>query len=217
MPLSIPHTFAADTDALASDVNDVNAAIAAKFSETAGVGIGDGDVASDAGISGSKLSNVTGKQIPTDRLADDAVTAAKLADSASVDANRAVTTNHIRDAAVTKPKIGPSQITLDKHAGPNGTSATVVQVVAFSQSLPASASSYVVSSIERRTSAGNYIARLRVRTISGGVEAFTNIDVTPTVAIPAATAEILAMYLDNLALAGSAFSGNVVFVALLRT
>jgi hypothetical protein len=38
-------------------------------------------------------------------VADDAITAAKLADSASVDLDRAVTTNHIRNSAVTTDKL----------------------------------------------------------------------------------------------------------------
>lgn len=43
--------------------------------------------------------------IVTADLADDAVDAAKLKDDATVDGNRAVTTNHIRDAAVTAAKL----------------------------------------------------------------------------------------------------------------
>lgn len=43
--------------------------------------------------------------VATVNIADDAVTAAKLRDDASTDANRAVTTNHIRDSAVSFIKL----------------------------------------------------------------------------------------------------------------
>lgn len=43
--------------------------------------------------------------IQTAELADDSVTDAKLRDDATTDANRAVTTNHIRDSAITNAKI----------------------------------------------------------------------------------------------------------------
>lgn len=49
--------------------------------------------------------------IRNNHLADDSVDAAKLKDDASVDANRAVTTNHIRDAAITTPKIAAGAVT----------------------------------------------------------------------------------------------------------
>lgn len=212
MPLSIPHTMVADHDALASDVNDVNAAIAAKFSETAGVGIGDGDIASDAGISGAKLSNVTGKQIPTDRLADDAVTAAKLADSPSVDANRAVTTDHIKDQAVTKAKVANSSLVLGKLVGPNGTSASVVQVVNFNMTatglgrfsatvtptipIPTATSEIIGLYLDGGTDGVN-IAAIRVHRGTSGANYIARVEVYATGA--------------------QTFTGNVVFVAIQRT
>lgn len=76
--------------------------------------IDDVNVSSAAGINGSKLSNVAGSRVPTDRIEDDAITAAKLADSPGVDASRAVTTDHIRDAAVTAAKVGANAILLSK-------------------------------------------------------------------------------------------------------
>lgn len=52
--------------------------------------------------------------IGTSQLADDAVTADKLRDDAVTDGNRAVTTNHIRDVAVTTAKIADDAVTADK-------------------------------------------------------------------------------------------------------
>jgi hypothetical protein len=70
------------------------------------------NIANDAAIDGVKLS--TTSPVPTDRIADDAVTDAKLRDDAATDANRAVTTNHIRDAAVTAAKLGALALILAK-------------------------------------------------------------------------------------------------------
>lgn len=48
--------------------------------------------------------------VTTAKLADDSVTSAKLQDDASIDGNRAVTTNHIRNDAVTAQKISLSAL-----------------------------------------------------------------------------------------------------------
>lgn len=55
-----------------------------------------------AGIDGSKLASGS---VGTTQLADLSVDNNKLKYDAAVDGNRAVTTNHIRDGAVTQPKI----------------------------------------------------------------------------------------------------------------
>ena len=54
--------------------------------------------------------------ISTDKIINDAVTSAKLADSSSVDADRAVTTNHVRDSAIVTGKINDLAVTVDKLA-----------------------------------------------------------------------------------------------------
>lgn len=46
--------------------------------------------------------------VTTAKIADDSVTSAKLSDSASVDADRAVSTNHIKDAVITQAKMALS-------------------------------------------------------------------------------------------------------------
>jgi hypothetical protein len=48
--------------------------------------------------------------ITTGKIANDAVTGEKLQSSLNTDASRAVTTNHIRDAAITSPKLGPASV-----------------------------------------------------------------------------------------------------------
>lgn len=73
---------------------------------TASPGDNDTSVASTAFVSTAVSNAFAGTGIVGETaLQDDAVTAAKLRDDASVDANRAVTTNHIRDLNVTYPKL----------------------------------------------------------------------------------------------------------------
>lgn len=55
----------------------------------------------DLAVTTAKIADAN---VTTAKIADDAVDAAKLKDDAAVDANRAVTTNHVRDAAITAPK-----------------------------------------------------------------------------------------------------------------
>ena len=52
-------------------------------------------------------------QVATNMVANDAITDAKLADSATTDADRAVGTNHIKDSAVTSAKIADGAIVND--------------------------------------------------------------------------------------------------------
>lgn len=68
--------------------------------------IGSGAISSAAMMADSVVS--------TAKIVNDAVTADKLADSTSVDANRAVTTNHVRDSAITTAKIANNAVTVDK-------------------------------------------------------------------------------------------------------
>jgi hypothetical protein len=111
MPVPIPFTFVGGpgNKAKASEVNANFQALAAKFTEGPG-GIGNADVAAAAGIYGSKLSNVPGNRIPNPRFEDDSIDARVLRDDATVDANRSVNTNHLRDSAVTAPKIGTAAV-----------------------------------------------------------------------------------------------------------
>lgn len=64
------------------------------------------------------LSNIIAGEFPaggvnTAALADDSVTALKLRDDPTIDSNRAVTTNHIRDNAVTMAKLGAGVLPTD--------------------------------------------------------------------------------------------------------
>ena len=92
--------------------------------ETYGVTAGDGKLkVPNNGISGNELlSSATidaNRAVTTDHIKDDAVTADKLKDSASTDSDRAVTTNHIRDNAVNADKLNDTGVTADSYTNAN--------------------------------------------------------------------------------------------------
>jgi hypothetical protein len=73
-----------------------------------------GDVEAVTTATGSGLSGGGESGALSLAIAPDGVTAARLADSASVDADRAVTTNHIRDNAVVADKIASGAVGSDE-------------------------------------------------------------------------------------------------------
>ena len=96
----------ADGDQVDSDFNAI-------YNEFNG-NIDNNNLKSAAAIDGNKLANapsgvptakINDLAVTTAKLADDAVTGAKLQDHASDDSQRAVTTNHIKDANVLKAKL----------------------------------------------------------------------------------------------------------------
>lgn len=198
MPVALPHALTDGTTAYGSQVRANDNALAAKFTEGAG-GIADADVASGAAIKGTKLSNVAGNRVPTDRIEDDAITDAKLRDDAAVDANRAVTTNHIRDQAVTKGKVAVSTLTHSQLQ-------MLVQVTAFGPHSPGGTVGSVTATIE--VSGANYVVRLYGTLVGGG--AAWDLVVNPSPAIPTATRSPLAIYLQSVTGIGStAVSGGI--------
>lgn len=92
----------ADRPALPAGVDAWLAALRGKFSQVPGIGIGDGDVATDAAIAGTKFSNVSTRQIPEDRIGTNSGSSRALASDATVSANRAITDNHVQSATLTK-------------------------------------------------------------------------------------------------------------------
>ena len=105
--VTLPNTLANATPAVGEQVRANDDAI---LSQAVNGNITDVNIAAGAAISGSKISNVAGSRVPTDRIDDDAITADKLADHATVDASRAVTTNHIRLAAVTSDRLAAQAV-----------------------------------------------------------------------------------------------------------
>ena len=138
MSLSIPYTFIGGpgNKARAAEVNANFLAVASKFTEGVG-GISDADCSIAMGLKGSKLSNVPGNRVPTDRIEDDAIDKNKLRDDATAGApNAAVNTaEHIKDRIVTGSKV-------------------VIRTLSRAE-LKATVSSYVMSGV--LTSSGAYL------------------------------------------------------------
>ena len=91
---------------------------------TYGVNGGDGKLKVKANGIGSNelLSDASvdaNRAVTTNHIKDDAVTADKLKDSTSTDSDRAVTTNHIRDNAVNADKLNDTGVTPDSYSNPD--------------------------------------------------------------------------------------------------
>lgn len=99
--VSLPNSLADGTPAHGPEVRANDDAIVAQVNGN----LDAANVKPTANLPGTVISNVAGSRVPSDRIEDDAIDATKLKDDAAVDANRAVTTNHIRDSAVTTAKI----------------------------------------------------------------------------------------------------------------
>jgi hypothetical protein len=99
LPQSTP--FEPDTDADADAVNARFENIENRFT----AGIMNEDISPSARILGTKLSERSGEQVPETRLGNNAVSARVLQSDLASNVNRAVGTDHIQDAAVTKAKL----------------------------------------------------------------------------------------------------------------
>ena len=73
------------------------------------------DLVGDVHSTGN-TTTISGLAVTTAKIADDAITSSKLSDSASVNADRAVDTNHIKEGAVTTAKLSTDAVTGDKVA-----------------------------------------------------------------------------------------------------
>lgn len=215
MPLGALKTWAADEDFLASDINGNFTVIKNKFSETAGVGIVDGDCASDMGLNGNKLSNASGKQVPTDRLAPNAVDRTILRSDASVDANRAVTPNHVANEAIEKRAVKLASLT-------KAQTAIAVQTKAFGPTASTLAHGFESVVPVLVNNAGNYRVELQCVVVGFFSPVYANtvqiIPVDPTTPIPVATNLILDVRLVALSgLCTTSLSGTVEIVSIPNT
>ena len=94
--VALPNPLADGSTAFGSQVRGNDDAIVAQVNGN----IEDVNVKVGAAIDGKKLSNVAGLRVPTDRIEDNAATFDKVADSPSVNNDRAIGVNHIRDDSV---------------------------------------------------------------------------------------------------------------------
>ena len=94
--VTLPNSLTAGTLAVGEQVRANDDAVVAQVNGN----LTDVNINTGAAISGSKLSNVAGSRVPSDRIEDDAVTFDKLRDSATINGDRAVGVNHLRDDSV---------------------------------------------------------------------------------------------------------------------
>jgi hypothetical protein len=172
LPAATP--FVPDEDADADAVNTRFENIENRFNH----GIIDEDISDTALIRGTKLSNRSGEQIPTDRLANNAVTSAKLQQDVANNANRAVGTDHIQDAAVTGAKIASSA------------SVDATRAIGADHIKTGAANNRVLGVTKQTRLFSNQDINPGARVTSF---AFT---VTPTTAIPDGTAMVLSVVLE---------------------
>lgn len=136
MSLTIPYSFTGGpgNKALASQVNANFLAVAAKFTEGAG-GISDADTAANAGFKGTKMSNIPGLRIPSDRIEDDAIGADQLRDDGtSGSPNAAVNTAaHVKDGIIPSNKL---KATVSSHTPGTSISIDATRTVLASQFAP---------------------------------------------------------------------------------
>ena len=142
-------------------------------------------------LQGTKLADAP-LGVPTAKINDSAVTTAK-----------------INDLAVTGAKIAVSTIPTEKFKN------LVTESVAFTTNFGVGFTAKIVIPY-RFTSGANYIGKVLVWA-QDNATAFlssTVLTVTPLTAIPTATKDLIAIYLDNVTLAGSTISGNLIFVSI---
>lgn len=169
------------------------------------------NVSPTAALPGTVIS--TTSPIPTNRIADDAVTADKLKDDATGAAG-AVTTDHIRSLAVTKAKVAASTLTLAQ-------TDIQRQAVAFTLDAGVAAShSMLAASVSLETSGGTkYVASVMLAEKQSAVDSttvYTAQTVTPGTDILIASRTVLAVYLSDLTYTAATrvLAGNVVFISV---
>jgi hypothetical protein len=91
------------------DPTEMNTDLDTAYSEFNG-NVDNANIKASAAIVGSKIASAP-NGVGTSQINDNAVTADKLRDDATTDANRSVTTDHIRDLAVTKGKVAAATLT----------------------------------------------------------------------------------------------------------
>lgn len=201
MPINLTDVTA-DSDALASDYNANLQKIRDKMSTSAGVGIGDADIATDAAISGSKLSTVN--QVPNLALATDAVDNRVLRKDAGVSANRPVTADHVRDGAIQKKHIDTGH--------PLSLAQLDLQVLNMAFSVAGTVALNHIA-VQRLTGSGNY--RFLVTNHIGTVTSSIAVVPSPDT-VAAATREVIAAYIADVT-PGVTTTGTLVVIHVART
>ena len=202
--------FVAGNDVLAQEFNDDANIVYADYNGN----ITDANCSAIMGLQGTKLADAP-NGVPTAKINDLAVTSVKILNDATVDANRAITTNHIKNLAITNAKldalsvsgakVAATTLSADKFKG------LVIESVEFTSTV-----SLAMESIQlyRDVSGPNWIAKTVAKGSTGFLDTQT---ITPVTAIPTATKHLIGLYFDSLQLGGTVCIGNVIFISIDKT
>jgi len=143
----------------------------------------------------SFLSNIIAGQFPTggintSALVDDSVTASKLRDDPTIDSNRSVTTNHIRDNAVTMDKLASGALPTDITITTNNISDGTIVNNDISASAAIAQSKLNLSITDSEVNASAAIAGTKVSPNFGSQDVTTTGDVSVTDATITGTATL---------------------------
>lgn len=179
------------------------------------------NLAANPNFPGTCISSTPGSRLPESRIEDDAVTFDKLRDDATVDANRTVGTNHIRNLSVTKAKlsltagqkISAEQLELTVQSIPFNITVWTQLTSILSPGGPANGLRMV--GVDVWLDAGNYKFTVRVEvTFSNAIYHGSKNDFALTTALPVATTMIVGAYVLSPSYTPTTFSGTLVVTSL---
>lgn len=212
MPVTLPYSFAPETEADANHVMADLLALAAMFGN-----ITNADISGTANIDGNKMSQTAGQRIPALAIADDAVTDRSLADDAGSpgsDTNRAVSGNHIK--ALTNAQV--ARILPASSGSPPSAGIGVDKLALVVHDRAGSAITVAAGLTTYNMAAWGEIAssnwRGVVTVLAGASPASQTLQqiVTPSVAFPSASYALLAVFPVQVAYAGTTINFTLRFV-----
>lgn len=203
-----PFTFASGATIYANAFNEDFDTLYNEFNGN----IDNSNIKAGAGIEGSKIAS-SPNGIGTNQINDNAVTAAKLRSSATVDADRAVTSDHVRDNAILNRHLWQQIIATENMS-------VRIQSTAISFALAGGTNTHwVEGTISRKVSGDHYVFEIRGLVWNSGTNAFfwgTSGDVTPANQIYTASYDLFGVYLSNIAYNGVNFTADLITIDLIK-
>jgi hypothetical protein len=221
--ITLPHLLVDNVDtALGSDVYGNDKSI----TDVVNGQLATDNLAPNANIKGGQLSGAVGERVPLTKMEDDAVDARVLKDDPTGVAG-AVTVDHVRSAAISKPKLAGAAVSFDKVDGLYQTQAfSFVLTQAYDTAGAGPVEGLVNAGLDVAIGTGNYQAVVRGFAIDqDNITPTTghlhrgSATVSPPVNIPVATKRLIGCFITGLTYTPATFtlSGTVVFVSISQT